>query len=191
MRKIFLDIGGWNGASAIFFRKYHPEGKDFEIFTFECDRKNIQTIKSKNLPITLIEKGAWSYTGTKIFYYSGSHTQAGGTMYPRKTTGGIKPSNNYVVGVIDIAQFIRANFYREDHIIMKLNAEGAEYEIIPHLKRNNLIDWINKWYVQWHWEKIKMSLKDHKKVEEMIPTSCDWDCQCNEESFKHKFLNSL
>ena len=81
MRKIFLDIGGWTGKSAEFFIKTHPQGSDFEIFTFECDRRNIETIKSKKLPITLIEKAAWSSNG-KIKYYWGNDD--GGTMYSTK-----------------------------------------------------------------------------------------------------------
>lgn len=191
VRRIFLDVGGWTGASAIFFRKYHPSGYDFEIFTFECDKKNIEIIKSKKLPIMLIEKAVWSYNGKVKFYYSGSHTQAGGTMYAHKTTGGIKPTNYYEVECIDIAEFIRDNFSSNDDIIMKLNCEGAEYEIITHLNKHNLINRISKWYVQWHWHKINMSVLEHNRISNMIPGWHEWDCQCNEATFKTKFIKSL
>jgi FkbM family methyltransferase len=191
MRKIFLDIGGWNGASAIFFRKYHPQGLEFEIFTFEPDHKNIQVIKSKKLPITLIEKAAWSSNGKIKFYPGGAMPGSGGTLYSQKTTGNINPKNFYEVHSIDIGEFIQTNFNKSDYIILKMNCEGAEYEIIPHMKRNGLIDWIDKWYVQWHWEKLKMFKEQHALIISMLPEWHPWDCQCHELTFKDKFIKSL
>lgn len=191
IRRIFLDIGGWNGASAVFFRKYHPRGSEFEIFTFECDKKNIETIKKRQLPITLIEMAAWVYTGAIDFYYSGSHTQAGGTLYSQKKTGGISPGKYYKVPCLDLAEFIKLNFKKEDEIIIKMNCEGAEYDIINHMFKNDLITWVNKWYVQWHWDKINMSVLEHNRICNMLPEWHEWDCQCHEDTFKTKFQNSL
>lgn len=191
MRKIFLDIGGWNGASAIFFRKYHPQGSEFEIFTFEPDKKNIQTIKSKKLPITLIEKAAWSRNGKIKFYPGGAMPGSGGTLYSQKTTGNINPKVFYEVEAIDIAEFINKNFIKTDYIILKMNCEGAEYEIIPHLKKMGMIDWIDKWFVQWHYEKLKMSKERHISTASILPEWHEWDCQCHELTFKDKFIKSL
>jgi len=191
MRKIFLDIGGWNGASAEFFLKYHPESKFYEIFTFEPDRENIRYIKKKNLPITLIPKSAWSNNGIMKFYPGGAMKGSGGTMYSQKTTGNINPKKFYEVQTIDIAEFIKNNFIESDYIIMKMNCEGCEYEIIPHLQIRGLIPWMNKWFIQWHWEKLRMKQPDHLKISKLIPEFYEWDCQCHESSFKTKFLESL
>ena len=90
MRKIFIDIGGWDGTSAEFFRKTHDLGEEFEIFTFECDKNNIEKIKKRNVRTYLIEKAAWSSDG-KIKYYYGNND--GGTLYSSKTTGNIHPEN--------------------------------------------------------------------------------------------------
>ena len=186
-RKIFLDVGGWTGKSAEFFRANHPEGKDFEIFTFECDKRNIETIKSKNLPITLIEKAAWTYNG-KVNYYYGMDD--GGTMYATKKTGHINPANYYEVDCIDLAEFIRDNF-EGNYIILKLNCEGGEYQIIPHLQKNGLIGWVDKFYIQWHWHKIGMSESEHNIVQRLIPECFEWDCQVNEATFKDRFKKTL
>ena len=191
MRKIFLDIGGWNGASAVFFRKHHPQGAEFEIFTFEPDKGNIASIMAKNLPVTLIPKSAWSSTGKMRFYPGGAMPGSGGTMYSQKTTGNVNPNKYYEVDTIDLGAFITDNFKKTDFIILKMNCEGCEYEIIPHLARLDLISWIDKWYVQWHWEKLKMSATDHIKVFNLTPEHYEWDCQCHESSFKTKFLESL
>lgn len=187
-RKIFLDIGGWTGKSAEFFLANHPEAKQFKIFTFECDKRNIETIKSKKLPITLIEAAAWTYNGTVKYYYGNDD---GGTMYPTKKTGNISPAKSYDVRAVDLAEFIRENFKSDDYIIMKLNCEGAEYELIPHLLAGDLIWWIDKWYVQWHWQKIGLSEANHTRVVNIIGESFEWDCQCNEVTFVNRFKATL
>lgn len=188
MRKIFLDIGGWNGKSSIFFRENHPEGDSFEIFMFECDKQNIESIKSKNLKITLIEKAAWCFN-KKVKYYYGNND--GGSLYSTKKTGKINPKNFYEVDAIDLAEFIINNFNKDDYIIIKMNCEGAEYELIPHLQKNNIIDWINKWYIQWHWSKIGLDELTHNNIKKLIPKSFEWECQTNEQLFITKFKQSL
>jgi FkbM family methyltransferase len=189
MRKIFIDIGGWTGVSAEFFLKNHPKANEFDIFTFECDKKNIEIIQKKNLPITLIKKAVWSRNGKIKFYFSNGGTKAGGTIYSSKKTGHIDDSNYYEVECIDIAEFIRF-FNEDDYIIMKLNCEGAEYEIIPRLKDEGLLHWINKWYVQWHWDKIGISKEKHDQVARMIK-SYNWECQFNASRFKNYFFQTL
>lgn len=189
MRKIFIDIGAYDGVSAKFIREVHPQGKEFEIYSFECDQRNISTLKSlKHLNINLIEKAAWIYSGTVKYYYG---KDDGGSMYSTKKTGNINPEKFYGVPCIDIAEFIKSNFNKGDYIIMKMNCEGAEYNIIPHLLNNNLIDWIDKWYVQWHYHKIGMSKEEHDKTLSIIPNCHDWECQSDWNGFIPKFKKSL
>ena len=92
---------------------------------------------------------------------------------------------------IDLAEFIKTNFTESDYIILKINCEGCEYEIIPHLQKNGLIDWVNKWYIQWHYEKIRLNTAEHDRIRGMIPISYEWDCQCNEATFADKFKATL
>ena len=169
MRNIFLDIGARNGISVKYFQKMN---KDFETYSFECDRKNIQAIKSLGIKTNLIPAAAWSSDGVRR-YYPGT-TRNAGSMYGTKRTGGVKRNVFYDVKTVDIARFIKSNFKSEDYIIMKLNCEGAEYEIIPHLLNNGLIAWVDEWYVNWHWNKIGMKELDHNNVMKMIPGHKEW-----------------
>lgn len=188
MRKIFLDIGAYNGVSVEFFLANHPQAKEFEIFCFECDERNIATLQSKNLPIDLIEAAAWSRNGYVDYYYG---KDDGGTMYPKKSTGNISLERHHYVECIDLAEFIKGNFIKSDYIILKMNCEGAEYELIPHLKAKNLINWISKWYIQWHAEKIGISGILHKVIQSMVPKYYTWDCQGGDPAFIQIFKDSL
>ena len=188
--KIFIDIGAYDGMSAEFFRKYHPQQKEYQIFSFECDRRNLEILRDKayELKIHLVEKAAWHSDGTMKYFHG---KDDGGSMFSTKNTGGIDPERYYQVETVDIGRFIQRHCKQTDYIILKLNAEGAEYSIIPHLKKLNLIPWINTWFVQWHWEKIGLSLALHEKVVRMLPEWHPWECQLGTTQFVNKFLNAL
>ena len=188
MKKIFLDIGAYNGVSAEFFLANHPQAKEFLIYSFECDSRNIEILKNKQLPINLIEKAAWVTDGFVRYYYGMSD---GGTLYSTKRTGNINVDVYSEVPAIDIAKFIMDNFTKDDYIIIKMNCEGAEYDIIPHLQKHGLISWIDRWYIQWHWYKIGLDAEEHNKVCYMLPRWYEWDCQFHANEFKDKFKRSL
>jgi len=183
--KRFLDIGAWTGASAEFFLRNHPKAKDFEVISFECDKRNIEVIKKKHLPITLVEKAAWVHDGTIRFYPGLGPTKAGGTVYAGKKTGGVNGKVFQEVECVDITRYLDA-----DYTIVKINAEGAEYDIIPYLYECGLLHKVNKWYVQWHWDKIGISKQRHDEVGNMINWS-PWNAQFNHSKFVKEFLKSL
>jgi FkbM family methyltransferase len=169
MRKIFLDIEAGEGTSVRYFQRLN---KGFEIFSFEPDKRNIHTIQSRGLKTNLIPAAAWITDGEKRFY-PGKEVISG-TFYENKKTGGVNKDKFYMVKTVELAGFIRKNFIKEDYIVLKLNCEGAEYDLIPHLKTEGLIPWINTWYVDWHWKKIRMSEERHNEIMRMIPKHKPW-----------------
>jgi FkbM family methyltransferase len=164
-RKIFLDVGAWQGNSVSFFREYFLEASEFEIFCFDPLPENIEALKLIS-DIHIIEAAAWSSNGEENLYLGASQ---GVSMYADKKTGYVDPENKIIVHTIDFAEFIILNFNKEDEIWLKLNVEGAEYEIIPHLYKNNLIDWFDRIYVKWHSEKIPSLQVVDKEVRAMVP----------------------
>jgi FkbM family methyltransferase len=169
MRKIFLDIGAGAGTSAEYFLKTH---KGFEIYSFECDKRNIETIKQKGTKTNLITCAAW-ISDNIVRYYPGT-TSGAGTLFKTKKTGGINKNKYYDVPAVDLARFIKSKFSRDDYIIVKLNCEGSEYELIPHLRQNNLVSWVNEWFVNWHYKKIGMSEDEHNMIVGLLPDYKTW-----------------
>lgn len=178
--KVFIDIGGWTGISTEFFLRNHP-CKDFKHFIFEPDYRHVQTLKKKGLNV--IPKAAWTYNGKVKYYFPTKGTLAGGSLYSTKKTGSINPANFYEADCIDIREFILN--LNADYIVVKLNCEGAEYDIIPHLKGVK----IDKWYVQWHWDKIGLSEAKHNEVSVMIKWH-PWEAQFKSERFKKEFIKT-
>ncbi len=46
-----------------------------------------------------------------------------------------------------------------------MNIEGAEYEILPKMFDDGSIDYINKFFMSWHWRKLSgFTEKRHNKI---------------------------
>ena len=75
---------------------------------------------------------------------------------------------------IDISNWVKTNLSEQDLIVMKLDIEGAEYNVLEKMIEDGSIDYINTLFVEWHdyqmknkeieTEKIKAILKE-KKIE--------------------------
>ena len=173
MRRVFLDVGAYDGASVRFFRDNCREADQFEIFCFEPLPLNVE--KLARIPnITIVPKAAWSSEGSRILFVGGKK-EKGSTLFPDKSTGLIDVSNAQEVRTFDFAQYVQEHFEESDELWLKLNVEGAEYEIIPHLKRHGLLSWFNRIYVMWHAYKIPSLQARHDAVVAMVPEAiCVW-----------------
>jgi FkbM family methyltransferase len=160
---VFLDIGAHIGESSDFWLKHYPESK---AICFEPLPANCKRIREKGYKV--IQAAAW-IRNEKIKFYAG--LPESGSLYASKTTGGIDPNRFIDVEGIDLAEYIKVHLRKSDTIVIKMNCEGAEYNIIPHLRKHNLIEWVDTFYIQWHYEKIGVSKQTHDKVKGMIISS--------------------
>ena len=159
---IFIDIGARQGEST---RAFLAKNKDYQCHLFECDNENLKELQGGDNMI-INPAAAWIIDGEIVFYYGTSH---GGSINETKITGKVNPGKSYKVKAIDIARYIKTKFKQTDHIVVKMNCEGAEYDIIPHMIKHGLNEWVNQWYVCWHYHKLKnISEQKHKEVSSMI-----------------------
>ena len=70
------------------------------------------------------------------------------------------------VECIDFSYWLKNNFNNNDHIIVKMDIEGAEYDIIEKMLNDNTFEYINQLYIEWHNKKlnIKGIDKRHNKL---------------------------
>lgn len=172
MRKIFIDCGGHTGSSVRHFCKTRQDWQDYEIFSFEPDPQHYHKWPV-NIPICeingvqigfkkfdVIKKAVWIEDCSKDFYI----TEADFRPEGGSTLNITKHAHNYEkyrsksgykfpeikVNCVDIHDFIISNFNAKDYIIMKLDVEGAEYDVIPHMLRNGTFDYLDEFYIEWH-----------------------------------------
>lgn len=157
-KKIFLDLGANDGCSVDFFLKSFVDSKDYEIHSFECNPTMVEVYKSKFPDLKIYNCAASTFNGETSFYIGDIHV--GCTLRSDKTTFMSNPTE-IKVNCIDISDFIIKNFNKDDYIILKMDIEGAEYDILPQMIDKGLFDgYIDKLYGEWHWKKLKNTSKN-------------------------------
>lgn len=197
MRKIFIDCGAWNGFSTRFFLDNHPLSAEFDIYAFECnDKIDIDFGGASN--VNLIPKAVWTQDGTiEMYLGSGKYTESS-SLIKDKRTGHLDKENPEILPCIDFSSWLSKNVTKNDLVLLKMNIEGAEYEVLKKMHADVTLPLVDRVYIQWHWKKINMTKPNHDKVARLlkgIPTYSwnlehDGGCQIIGE-FPNEFAKSI
>ena len=164
MKKVFLDGGFNKGESLDHFINIVPDAHEWEIHAFEPDDRvteNFDNYKDKFDNIVFHKEAIWTTNDGVKFYFA--NTPYGNTIIKEKTTGGINENNSKMLPSIDLAEFIKTNFKKNDYIILKLDIEGAEYKLLQHLYDDNeVVDYIDDLFVEFHHHKVIKSLRENE-----------------------------
>jgi hypothetical protein len=56
------------------------------------------------------------------------------------------------------------SFSKEDYIVLKVDIEGAEYEVLEKMFEDGSIEYIDELYIEWHYDKVKIPRERHVKI---------------------------
>ena len=96
--------------------------------------------------------------------------------------------NKTEVECINLSKWLKKNLSSENHNILKIDIEGAEYRVLPHLFKNKIEDIIDKWIVEFHDDKVASWLvnpKARKQLNEKVGVD-NWKDWHAEQPGKHK-----
>lgn len=194
MRKIFLDCGANRGQSIIYAKKQF--GQDIEIYSFEAVTILYNKLIEKwdNDPkVHLYNNAIWD-KNDKVKIYISTEWSDASTLYLDKFDRKISKDLYNEVNSIDLSEFIKDNFTTEDYIILKLDIEGAEYDVLYHLAKTNIMSYLNEIWGEWHLDKfpIKRIVNDlgpkqnyiFEKLYDYKLTFKDWHVILNDEEKK-------
>lgn len=199
MRKVFLDCGVREGDGIAAFLgdrevgegRYHqclrPRGDalDFELFGFESPRyaDNQRTRERfSGLPFTLIENLVWVHDGWVLFDSDGLSPDCRILEVSRtESTDPWRHPNASAELVhepcLDLAAFVRRHFGPEDYLVLKLDIEGAEYEVLDHLMGQGMLSWFRELYVEYHWwgrVSLRPRIEEHLRALPDLHYRDDW-----------------
>jgi len=76
---------------------------------------------------------------------------------------------------IDFSEWIKKNYNQNDYIVVKIDIEGAEYDVLEKIISNNAVDYIKEFYIEWHsrffvnqQEILDRELKIKEKIKHLI-----------------------
>lgn len=171
-KKIFIDCGAHNGCSVRKFRKIKSDSAEYSIHSFEPNKEMfLRLAKEENINLY---NCAVSTNDGQMNYYVHDNDSYACTTFKQKgemiNCGSPKKGKVYknTVEAINLSLFINKNFDLDDYIILKLDVEGEEYNIIPHLLKNETFKFINELWIEWHSRWIGNSENLDKEYEQEI-----------------------
>ncbi|XP_078682182.1 uncharacterized protein LOC144916733 [Branchiostoma floridae x Branchiostoma belcheri] len=166
-RKILLDCGANVASTVQLFRETYPDGKNYFIHSFELDKRLAPYFSSYSnhelhCPVAVAGNNGLTTAYTESSWkpdkgnVSGKDMQwGGGAIYPKDSEKqsemhGRRFSERNVIPKIDISTWIQQNTDIDDYVILKLDVEGAEYEIIDKMLKEGTFKWVDKLYGEFH-----------------------------------------
>lgn len=167
-RNVFVDCGGNNGSSVRKFLTEFDAARRFHIYSFEPN-----TLYEPNFAAfaqhKLIQAAVSDRDGTAEFYLDREDGD-GSTLFRDKLTkenggfGTLDTANPDIVKTIDLSRWIRDELRSNDYVVLKLDVEGAEYDILEKMARDDTLGRVRHLFVEWHWHKIGVPESRHRDV---------------------------
>ena len=157
-QRVFIDCGS-NAAQVLASRI--KQGSEAEFYAFEPQPELAQCVDTlraqyPQVPIHFFNKAVWISDGEIEFYLAepGLTSRAGSTALLGKSTNNIDYLHPITVQSIDFSRWIRNTFRRTNHLIVKMDIEGAEYPVLERMVADGTIDYIDELIVEFHWERM-------------------------------------
>ncbi len=161
MNKIFIDCGAHCGESILEAKRRY--GNDIKIISFEANPNlaiPLQNHFKDDLNVEVRNEATWVEDQESTNFYLSIDWSDGSSIYKEKKSGGVSDNISVNIPSINLANFIK-KIKKDNYIILKLDVEGAEYEILNHLIEEDIIPLINEFHGEFHPDKIdKPELKD-------------------------------
>tara|TARA_R110002051_G_scaffold68129_2_gene122806 strand:- start:8182 stop:8799 length:618 start_codon:yes stop_codon:yes gene_type:complete len=153
MNKYFIDCGAHCGESILTAKQRF--GNDINVISFEPVpglAKQLQEIHKDDPTVHIQNSAVWINDEIKKFHLSEEYTDGSSLL---NSLNNLRNNHYLDIPCFDFSSWIAKTFSEEDYIILKLDIEGAEYEVLNKLIEDKNISLINELWGEWHDMKIK------------------------------------
>lgn len=185
--KIFIDCGThmFQGFKQ-FAEKYNIDGEwkcfSFEAnpFTYERSQEVYKELIASGYDITHFNKAVYNTEGTINVNcsrddggpYADGHFSQGSNIlsdppdYDKTYHSGFTyQEEEVIVETINFSQFLKDNVSKDDFVVVKMDIEGAEFEVLPSLIQDESHQLIDDFYCEFH-ERFFEPTSKYKKLKE-------------------------
>lgn len=179
-RNIFIDCGSHQGQSIKKFKTLDLfKENHFEIYAFEANQEIIEEYGKQNPEVIIMNYAAWVEDKEMNFYLDRTDADGSSLLEEKKHPFGYQENdlgNPLKVRALDFSLWILNTFNKNDYIILKMDIEGAEYEVISKMIEDKSLEYVNELYVECHYKKVSISKKIHDTLIKKIKTVCSITC---------------
>jgi FkbM family methyltransferase len=146
MRRVFIDCGGHQATSVRFFKAVYPDAESYEIYSFEAN-PNFRRYFEEHNEVKMHNVAVWTVDGEIKFY---SNDGGASSVIKEKAKLGGFDKNKLSVPCIDFSGWIKNNIDITDYVVLKMDIEGAEYDVLDRMVDQGTIDYVDRLYIEWH-----------------------------------------
>jgi FkbM family methyltransferase len=180
-RKIFIDCGA-NTCDVL--RSYIKKYPDFEFFAFEAQpelaREGRRVIdENPNSKVSFYSKAVWIRDEPIDFYLAshwGRNYRGGSTLIHGQTRNSSKVdyARAVTVDAIDFSRWLAKNSTPDDYVIIKMDIEGAEYDVIEKIISDNNHNLVDELIIEFHQDmNDSISKERHDSLVRQVRSFCD------------------
>jgi FkbM family methyltransferase len=159
-RYVFVDCGAHLGETIAHFEQTNIyQQHEWEMYSFEANPNLIDKIPKKP-NLTIIDKAVW-VDDRGIEFYIGESTASSSVIKDKKT--GQLSNEPTKVGSVDFGNWLKRNFTLHDFVFIKLDIEGAEYDVLEKMLSDGSIELVDALYIEFH--NIKVGVPIEKDLE--------------------------
>ncbi|WP_432066572.1 FkbM family methyltransferase [Streptomyces sp. C10-9-1] len=185
MRKIFVDCGANLG---IVLKRFMHELPDHDFYAFEPNATLLPSVTAnverarhagpgRGLPQCGVDRGRHDRPLPRP--PRESSTVMPGKRVPPVYDQQIDYSSPVAVPAVDFSTWLRRTATPEDHVVVKMDIESAEYPVLRKLLADGTIELVSVLYVEWHHDRFPaMSQAEHDEVAAAVCARVDvrhWD----------------
>jgi len=162
---VFIDLGAGIGDTVRRLRGTAKKVYAFEANTdlFQAQKSEWHLVRDEIDHVTVIPKAAWIKDEVRPFAIDSSKCHAhGSSLCLEKNTGNLDTHRD--VECVDFPAWLRCHVKPSQNVRLKMDVEGAEYDILPKMLADGSIKLIDELLIEWHAGKIGLDNSVTKKL---------------------------
>lgn len=179
MNRYFIDCGAHCGESILAAKQRF--GNDIITISFEPIpglAKQLKEIHQDNSTIHIQNSAVWINDEVKKFHLSEEYTDGSSLL---DSLNNLREDHFLNIPCFDLSSWLKESFTEDDYIILKLDIEGAEYQVLNKIIEDGNMGLINEFWGEWHDMKIsdpetlKISQKVYKYLKDNNIEFKEWE----------------
>ena len=161
----YIDLGARTHSSSIlWFKNNYPKfSKNFQITAFEADPSYSMEYEELH-DIDFYNLAVWTKNETLRFGGKMGRVRSG-----VKCKKKCKEEGSYTVRAINFSEYLLRHVDPSDFVVIKMDIEGAEYNVIPHMLTHGVFNLIDEFFLEGHTMTLsKLEEVRHRKYEHIV-----------------------
>lgn len=166
-RLVYIDMGANIGDT---IEGHLANASSAHVFAFEPNPKLVAKLRHRfhtARNVAIYEAACWIIDGQTRLYlgHDQSSTLVEGKAHtPEHPEFDIDYQRFALVRTIDFARWLRENFTEGDDICVKMDIEGAEYNVLQRLLDTGAIALIRELRCEWHFDRYPVHRDEHARI---------------------------